>query len=291
MSGRTRDALFVSASTPALPEPPTKDPAVVTALPHTSSAPASNKAAQLESVRDRLRLTPLPVRLLPDRSVQSILNYRTWKTQQMPLIEIQHAPLSAPERIAKRALDISITAFAFARLLPTMLLVASAIRLGSPGPAIFRQRRKGFNGREFTIYKFRTMTVIEDGQEIVQARRSDSRVTRLGRLLRQTSMDQLPQLYNVLRGDMSLVGPRPHIVAHDIEYSQVIANYAFRHHVKPGITGWAPVNGFRGATPQLEQMANRIELDLWYINNLTLGLDMQILLRTSFDLIHGQNAY
>jgi undecaprenyl-phosphate glucose phosphotransferase len=135
------------------------------------------------------------------------------------------------------------------------------------------------------------MTVMEDGQEVVQARRSDSRVTRLGRLLPQTSMDELPQLYNVLRGDMSLVGPRPHTVAHDIEYSQVIANSAFRHHVKPGITGWAQVNGFRGATPQLEQMANRIELDLWYINNWTLGLDMQILLRTSFDLIHGQNAY
>jgi undecaprenyl-phosphate galactose phosphotransferase/putative colanic acid biosynthesis UDP-glucose lipid carrier transferase len=239
----------MSASTPALPEPPTEDPAVVTALPHTSSAPASNNA-QLESVRDRLRLTPLPVRLLPDRSVQSILNYRTWKTLQMPLIEIQHAPLSAPERIAKRAPDISITAFAFACLLPMMLLVASAIRLGSPGPAIFRQRRTGFNGREFTIYKFRTMTEMEDGQEIVHTRRSDSRVTRLGRLLRQTSMDELPQPYNVLRGDMSLVGPRPHPVAHDIECSQVIANYAFRHHVQPGITGWAQVNGFRAAMPR-----------------------------------------
>jgi lipopolysaccharide/colanic/teichoic acid biosynthesis glycosyltransferase len=135
------------------------------------------------------------------------------------------------------------------------------------------------------------MTVMEDGHEIIQARRSDTRVTRLGRLLRQTSIDELPQLFNVLRGDMSLVGPRPHAVAHDNEYSKVIANYAFRHHVKPGITGWAQVNGFRGATPQLEQMANRIELDLWYINNWTLGLDLQILLRTSFDLVNGHDAY
>jgi Undecaprenyl-phosphate glucose phosphotransferase len=252
--------------------------------------PWGNKV-QLEFLRDRLRLTPLPVRLLPDRSVQSILNFRTWRTQQIPLIEIQRAPLSAPERIAKRALDIFIGAFALAGLLPLMSLVACAIRLGSPGPAIFRQRRKGFNGQEFTIYKFRTMTVMEDGKEIVQARRSDVRVTRLGRLLRQTSIDELPQLYNVLRGDMSLVGPRPHAVAHDNEYCEAIANYAFRHHVKPGITGWAQVNGCRGATPQLEQMANRIELDLWYINNWTLGLDLQILLRTSFDLIHGRNAY
>jgi Undecaprenyl-phosphate glucose phosphotransferase len=252
--------------------------------------PWGNKT-QLEFVRDQLRRTPLPVRLLPDRSVQSILNYRTWRTQQVLLIEIQRVPLSAPERIAKRALDIFIAAFAFVGLLPLMVIVACAIRLGSPGPAIFRQRRKGFNGREFTIFKFRTMTVMEDGGEIVQARRSDARVTRLGRLLRQTSIDELPQLYNVLRGDMSLVGPRPHAIAHDNEYSQVIANYAFRHHVKPGITGWAQVNGCRGATPQLEQMANRIELDLWYINNWTLGLDLQILLRTSFDLIHGHNAY
>jgi undecaprenyl-phosphate galactose phosphotransferase/putative colanic acid biosynthesis UDP-glucose lipid carrier transferase len=273
--------------------------AVAQALEHARAAsaeeiilalPWGNKS-QLESVRDRLRLTPLPVRLLPDHSVQAILNYRTWRTQQIPLIEIQRVPLSAPERIAKRALDVFVAAFAFACLLPLMLLVASAIRIGSQGPAIFRQRRKGFNGREFIIYKFRTMTVMEDGHAIVQACRSDARITRLGRLLRQTSIDELPQLYNVLRGDMSLVGPRPHAVAHDNEYSQVIANYAFRHHVKPGITGWAQVNGFRGATPQLEQMANRIELDLWYINNWTLRLDLQILARTSFDLVHGHNAY
>jgi Undecaprenyl-phosphate glucose phosphotransferase len=252
--------------------------------------PWANKA-QLEFLRERLRLTPLPVRLLPDRSVQSILNYRTWRTQQVLLIEIQRAPLSAPERIAKRAIDVFIAVFALACLLPLMFLIASAIRLGSRGPAVFRQRRKGFNGQEFMIYKFRTMTVMEDGHEIIQARRSDTRVTRLGRLLRQTSIDELPQLFNVLRGDMSLVGPRPHAVAHDNEYSEVIANYAFRHHVKPGITGWAQVNGFRGATPQLEQMANRVELDLWYINNWTIGLDLQILLRTSFDLINGHDAY
>jgi Undecaprenyl-phosphate glucose phosphotransferase len=246
--------------------------------------------SQLEFVRDRLRLTPLPVRLLPDRSVQSILNYRTWNTQELLPIEIQRSPLDASERVAKRALDIAVAAFALAGLLPLMLLVAAAIRLGSQGPAIFKQRRKGFNGKNFVIYKFRTMTVMEDGPTIVQARKADTRFTSLGRRLRETSIDELPQLYNVLRGDMSLVGPRPHALAHDDEYSQLISNYAFRHHVKPGITGWAQVNGFRGGTPLLEQMAKRIELDLWYINNWSLGLDLQILLRTSFDLIRGRNG-
>jgi undecaprenyl-phosphate galactose phosphotransferase/putative colanic acid biosynthesis UDP-glucose lipid carrier transferase len=135
------------------------------------------------------------------------------------------------------------------------------------------------------------MTVMEDGESIVQACKSDSRVTRLGRLLRQTSIDELPQLYNVLRGDMSLVGPRPHALAHDDEYGQLIANYAFRHHMKPGITGWAQVNGFRGGTPRLEQMAKRVEFDLWYINNWRLSLDIQILLRTSFNLLKNPNAY
>jgi undecaprenyl-phosphate galactose phosphotransferase/putative colanic acid biosynthesis UDP-glucose lipid carrier transferase len=247
--------------------------------------------AQVDFVRNRLRATPLPVRLLPDRSVQSILRHSPWMAHQLMLIEIQRAPLNASERIAKRALDVLVAAFTLVALAPLMLLVAVAIRLGSPGPAIFRQRRKGFNGKEFVIYKFRTMTVMDDGETIVQARKADVRVTRLGRLLRQTSIDELPQLYNVLRGDMSLVGPRPHALAHDNEYSQLIANYAFRHHMKPGITGWAQVNGFRGGTPRLEQMAKRIEFDLWYVNNWTLALDLQVLLRTSFELIRGHNAY
>jgi Undecaprenyl-phosphate glucose phosphotransferase len=248
-------------------------------------------AAELELVHDQLRFTPLPVRLLPDRSVERILNYRSWGPRQLPLIEIARAPLSASERIAKRTLDVLVAAFALMALLPLMLLVAALIRLGSRGPAIFRQRRKGFNGREYVIYKFRTMTVMEDGPAIVQAGRVDARVTRIGRLLRQTSIDELPQLFNVLRGEMSMVGPRPHAIAHDDEYSEVIANYAYRHHVKPGITGWAQVHGFRGATPRLEQMAKRIELDLWYISNWTLALDLRILLRTSVELVRGRNAY
>jgi len=172
-----------------------------------------------------------------------------------------------------------------------MLATACMVRLGSPGPAIFRQRRRGFNGREFVIYKFRTMTVMEDSSTIIQAQKSDQRVTALGRVLRRTSIDELPQLFNVLIGNMSLVGPRPHALAHDSDYGQVISSYAFRHHVKPGITGWAQVNGFRGETSRLEQMSKRIELDLWYINNWSLTLDLQIMLRTSFEIVWGRNAY
>jgi len=252
--------------------------------------PWSDKA-QLELVRDRLRRSPLPVRLLPDRSAQAILDYHSWGPRELPLVEIQRAPLSAPERAAKRVVDLSLAGFALITLMPTMLLVACAIRLGSPGPAIFRQRRKGFNGREFVIYKFRTMTVMEDSGTIVQACKSDHRVTPLGRILRRTSIDELPQLFNVLIGNMSLVGPRPHALAHDSDYGQVISSYAFRHHVKPGITGWAQVNGFRGETRRLEQMSKRIELDLWYINNWSLALDLQILFRTSFEIVWGRNAY
>jgi Undecaprenyl-phosphate glucose phosphotransferase len=249
------------------------------------------KVADLEFLRDQLRFTPLPVRLLPDRAVQRILNYRGWSPRQSPLIELARPPLSASERIAKRALDILLAAFALAALLPLLVLVAAAIRLGSRGPAIFRQRRKGFNGKEYVIYKFRTMTVMEDGPAIVQASKSDERVTGIGRLLRQTSIDELPQLYNVLRGEMSMVGPRPHALAHDDEYSEVIADYAFRHHAKPGITGWAQVHGLRGATPHLAQMAKRIELDLWYVRNWTFALDLKILLRTSVELVRARNAY
>jgi undecaprenyl-phosphate galactose phosphotransferase/putative colanic acid biosynthesis UDP-glucose lipid carrier transferase len=248
--------------------------------------------AQLEAVLDWLRLTPMPVRLLPERSVSSILKNRDWVDHELPMIDVQRPPLTVAERVCKGAFDFSVAALTLACLMPLMAFLALAIRIESPGPAIFRQRRNGFNGTEFIIYKFRTMTVMEDGATLAQARRSDARVTRIGRILRVTSIDELPQLYNVLRGDMSLVGPRPHALAHDREYGRMIANYAYRNHVKPGITGWAQVNGFRGGTPHLDQMAKRIELDLWYINNWALALDLQILLRTAFVLMTGsRNAY
>jgi exopolysaccharide biosynthesis polyprenyl glycosylphosphotransferase len=175
--------------------------------------------------------------------------------------------------------------------IPLLAAAAVAIKFDSPGPIIFRQRRNGFNGKVFVIYKFRSMTVLEDGPAIVQASKGDRRTTRIGKFLRQSSVDELPQLLNVIKGDMSLVGPRPHALAHDDKYGQQIANYAFRHHVKPGITGWAQVNGYRGETRRVEHMAKRIELDLWYINNWSIVLDLKILLRTFFEFLRWRNVY
>jgi undecaprenyl-phosphate galactose phosphotransferase/putative colanic acid biosynthesis UDP-glucose lipid carrier transferase len=176
-------------------------------------------------------------------------------------------------------------------LFPLLLLTYLAIKFDSAGPIIFRQRRKGFNGADFAIYKFRTMKVLEDGPTVRQALPNDDRVTRIGRLLRASSVDELPQLFNVLAGEMSLVGPRPHAVAHDTEYSRTIEKYAFRHHVKPGITGLAQVRGFRGATLDPALMDKRVQLDLWYINNWSLWLDLRIMAGTLVELSSPRNAY
>jgi undecaprenyl-phosphate galactose phosphotransferase/putative colanic acid biosynthesis UDP-glucose lipid carrier transferase len=172
-----------------------------------------------------------------------------------------------------------------------MLMTALMVKLDSSGPVLFRQKRNGFNGSTFSIYKFRTMSVREDGNVIRQATRNDSRVTRVGRWLRKTSIDELPQLLNVIVGDMSLVGPRPHAVAHNDEYEKVVSNYAFRHHMKPGITGWAQVSGFRGETETALKMAQRIEHDLWYINHWTPWLDLRILFKTCIMVYRQPTAY
>jgi lipopolysaccharide/colanic/teichoic acid biosynthesis glycosyltransferase len=166
---------------------------------------------------------------------------------------IQRVPLTTFERSVKRTLDVVVSMTAILFLWPLFLIAAIAIKLDSGGPVIFQQRRTGFNGKEFVIFKFRTMTVLEDGPAITQACRGDLRATRVGKFLRRSSIDELPQLFNVLKGEMSLVGPRPHAVAHDREYKVHIADYGFRHHIKPGITGWAQVNGLRGETRSLRR--------------------------------------
>ena len=236
-----------------------------------------------EFVRERLQILPLPVFLLPDRLVCPVLGLQT-------AIELQRAPLSDIELITKRVFDLVLATVGLVALLPLLALVSLSIKLSSPGPVIFRQHRHGFNRRKFAIYKFRTMNVQENGSRVAQVRRNDARVTSLGRFLRATSIDELPQLVNVLLGDMSLVGPRPHACAHDEEYAQLIGNYAFRHHIKPGITGWAQVNGLRGETPHLDLMKRRVELDIWYINNWSMWLDLRILVRTCVELA-SRNAY
>jgi undecaprenyl-phosphate galactose phosphotransferase/putative colanic acid biosynthesis UDP-glucose lipid carrier transferase len=244
---------------------------------------------QLRFVRECLRASPLPVRLLPDHFVRTI--WQGTRSAGPSLVDIQRAPLSRVEQAIKRIFDIVGAGAALLFFLPVLLLVPMLIKLDSAGPVIFRQQRRGFNGREFAIFKFRTMRVMENGEAIAQARRHDPRVTRLGRLLRASSIDELPQLLNVLKGDMSLVGPRPHAIAHDNQYGALIGEYALRHNVKPGITGWAQVNGFRGETRHLELMRKRVELDLWYIDNWTAALDVQILLRTIVEILRQRNAY
>jgi lipopolysaccharide/colanic/teichoic acid biosynthesis glycosyltransferase len=170
------------------------------------------------------------------------------------------------------------------------MLVSLAVAIDSRGPLLFRQRRTGLNGRIFGILKFRSMHVMEDGTDIVQPTEHDARITRTGRVLRKLSLDELPQLFNVIAGDMSLVGPRPHAVAHDDYYGAAISNYAVRQRVKPGITGWAQVNGARGATPTLDVMQQRVDLDAWYVAHASLALDLKILALTPLEVFFSRTA-
>jgi Undecaprenyl-phosphate glucose phosphotransferase len=210
----------------------------------------------------------------------------------MPLYTIVERPLSGWARVAKRAEDIVVSSVALFLLLPLLALVAIVIKLESPGPVLFHQNRFGFNNDLIRIYKLRSMQhQPEPEHAVAQARRNDPRVTRVGRILRRTSIDELPQLFNVLRGDMSLVGPRPHPVALNEEFAELIDGYLARHRVKPGITGWAQVNGLRGETDTLDKMRRRVEHDLYYIDNWSLLFDLKILVATLAVGFMNKNAY
>jgi Undecaprenyl-phosphate glucose phosphotransferase len=245
----------------------------------------------IENLVRLLRVVPIPINLLPDQNVSRLLTSHAVNVGTSWTVELQRIPLTNVEQAFKRGLDIIGACIAIVLLSPLMLVVALSIKLDSSGPIFFTQRRNGFSSSTFRIYKFRTMRVLEDGDTIPQATRGDPRVTRFGRMLRQTSIDELPQLFNVLAGNMSLVGPRPHAVAHNSEYQKLISNYAFRHHVKPGITGWAQVNGYRGESQTTDVMAERVEYDLWYINHWSLWLDLKILLKTVISVYHQPTAY
>jgi exopolysaccharide biosynthesis polyprenyl glycosylphosphotransferase len=219
-----------------------------------------------------------------------ILNRALPERTSPACIGSQYASLTLWQRIRKRAFDLIISIPVIVILIPFLIIVAAVIAAESPGPILFRQRRGGLNGREFYIYKFRTMHVLEDGLYIRQASKNDPRITLLGRILRKYSVDELPQLFNVLQGEMSLVGPRPHAVAHDREYGPLIPRYRERLSVKPGITGWAQVNGWRGATPDVHLMIRRVEHDLWYIQHWSLILDFKIICLTCLGLPMCKNA-
>jgi putative colanic acid biosynthesis UDP-glucose lipid carrier transferase len=190
----------------------------------------------------------------------------------------------------KRAFDIIVASLLLFISAPAMAIIAVLIRLDSPGPVLFRQHRTGFGGRTFEIVKFRTMHVLEDGEAVVQAKPHDARVTSIGARLRVMSLDELPQLFNVLSGEMSLVGPRPHAEFHDRYYAALIEDYVLRQRVKPGLTGWAQVNGHRGPTPTLESMEARVRCDVWYARHTSLALDLRILLRTPLAVLSRKNA-
>jgi Undecaprenyl-phosphate glucose phosphotransferase len=209
-----------------------------------------------------------------------------------PVVTVYHRPMMGWSRVAKRAEDLVLTVLALIILAPLMCLIALVIKLDSPGPVLFRQARLGFNNNVITVYKFRTMRHRPSADtEVRQAQRNDPRFTRLGRFLRRTSLDELPQLFNVLQDGMSLVGPRPHALAHNDQYAALIDGYLGRHRVQPGITGWAQVNGFRGETDTLEKMQRRVEHDLTYIDGWSLMLDLRILFMTVFNPSAQRNAY
>jgi exopolysaccharide biosynthesis polyprenyl glycosylphosphotransferase len=191
----------------------------------------------------------------------------------------------------KRLLDLAIALPLLVATAPLLLAIAAWIRIDSSGPVLFRQQRLGQGGHPFGILKFRTMNVVEDGERVVQAVRNDARITRAGRFLRAASLDELPQLFNVIKGEMSLVGPRPHATAHDALYAGLIPEYNRRQTVKPGVTGWAQVKGYRGGTPTLDLMQKRVAHDLWYARKNSILLDLMILLRTPFALLFNRNAY
>ncbi|WP_322513899.1 undecaprenyl-phosphate glucose phosphotransferase [Rhodopseudomonas palustris] len=238
-----------------------------------------------------LRVLPLRVRLVPTGASSDLFHRPSMELGSARCVELQRGPLSPVELFAKRALDICLSATVLAVLSPLLLIVTVAIKLDSRGPVLFKQQRCGFNGRRFTIYKFRSMSVLEDGPNVVQAKADDARLTRLGRWLRRTSIDEIPQLLNVLEGSMSVVGPRPHAIAHDNEFDKAVRNYAYRRRVKPGLTGLAQIKGFRGPTPTPASIERRVKQDLRYIDNWSLGLDLMILAQTPLELIRGRNAF
>ena len=239
----------------------------------------------------RLSNLPINIHVVPRDAIDLLATARIVEFGNTVTFQVSGPPLSTSELCLKRCFDILAAIAGLIVAAPLMLVAAIAIKLGSPGPVFFRQTRHGYNNRTIKIIKFRSMTTLEDGSAFRQVQRNDSRITRVGQLLRRTNIDELPQLFNVLRGDMSIVGPRPHATAHNEMFQGRILPFARRHNVKPGITGWAQVNGCRGETDTLEKMRQRVEYDLYYIDNWSFLLDLKILVMTVFSRKSYLNAY
>jgi putative colanic acid biosynthesis UDP-glucose lipid carrier transferase len=240
---------------------------------------------------DDLRDTTASIYFVPDIFLSDLIQARIDEVNGLPVVAVCETPFYGVNGMVKRVEDIVVTAMLLALTSPVMLAIAIGVKMSSPGPIFFKQRRYGLDGQEILVYKFRSMTVCEDGHEILQARKDDERVTAFGAFLRRTSLDELPQFINVFSGSMSIVGPRPHAIAHNEMYRKLIKGYMVRHKVKPGITGWAQVNGLRGETETLVKMKARIEYDLDYLRNWSLSLDLLIILRTAALMFRDPKAY
>jgi len=240
---------------------------------------------------EQVQGTTASVFFVPDVFGISIIQGRLQDMNGVPVVGLQETPFTGTNRLVKRIEDVVLASSILVLISPLLLAIAIGVRLTSPGPALFRQRRNGLDGTEIVVWKFRSMRTQDDGAVVPQATKGDPRITPFGAFLRRTSLDELPQFFNVLQGHMSIVGPRPHAVAHNEQYRQLIKAYMVRHKVKPGITGWAQIHGHRGETDTIEKMQARVEYDLEYLRNWTLGLDLQIIARTVKLVFIDRHAY
>jgi putative colanic acid biosynthesis UDP-glucose lipid carrier transferase len=252
--------------------------------------PLSNVPRIGEMIRE-LRDTTASIYFLPDVFAFDLIQGRLVNIGGMPALSVCDTPFHGMDAVLKRVFDVVLAGVALIIAAPLMVLLAMGVKLSSRGPVLFRQRRYGLHGEEINIYKFRSKTVSEDGHAVTQATRNDPRITPFGRFLRRTSLDELPQLFNVIEGKMSLVGPRPHAVAHNEQYRKLICGYMIRHKVRPGITGWAQVNGLRGETDTIDKMSARVKFDIDYLNQWSLWLDIKILVRTVLLVLRDDLAY
>ena len=246
---------------------------------------------RIKGILEKCSDTTANVYLIPNFFMHSLLHSRWQNVGNVQALSIYDTPFQGASHIMKRVEDVILGSVILAMLAVPMLLISAAVKMTSPGPTIFRQKRYGLDGREITVYKFRSMTTQDNGSVVKQATKNDPRVTPLGAFLRRTSLDELPQFINVLQGRMSIVGPRPHAVAHNEQYRKLITGYMLRHKVKPGITGWAQVNGLRGETETLDKMAKRVAYDLNYMHRWSVFFDLKIILRTITGGFKNPNAY
>ena len=245
----------------------------------------------LRGLLHELRYSTVDIRFVPDLFGLRLLNHSVMDVAGLPVINLSVSPMTGISRWVKAIEDWLLALIILVLVSPLLLLIAIAVKVTSHGPVLFKQQRYGWEGKLITVYKFRSMVLHhEEGEAVTQAQKNDSRITKLGAFLRRTSLDELPQFYNVLQGRMSIVGPRPHAVAHNEHYKSLIDDYMKRHKVKPGITGWAQINGWRGETETVDKMEKRVEYDLFYIENWSLWFDLKIIFLTVFVGLSGENA-